>query len=81
MNKFDYFSAHHYIRTQTAVKVGIYWPFYLQPHQHKTLSERASGNLGGGSGSGGGSGLGGMLGGMSGGVGGMMGGMGGGDIH
>ena len=81
MNKFDYFSAHHYIRTQTAVKVGIYWPFYLQPHKHKTLSERASGNLGGGSGSGGGSGLGGMLGGMSGGVGGMMGGMGGGDIH
>ena len=27
----DYFSAHHYIRPQQAFKVGIYWPFYVQP--------------------------------------------------
>ena len=27
----DYFSAHHYIRPQQAFKVGIFWPFYVQP--------------------------------------------------
>ena len=38
MDKFDYFSAHHYIRTQRALKFGIYWPFYLQPNENKTVS-------------------------------------------
>lgn len=27
----DYFSAHHYINTQRAIKMGIFWPFYIQP--------------------------------------------------
>jgi len=26
----DYFSAHHYIRPQTALKIGIHWPFYVK---------------------------------------------------
>jgi len=26
----DYFSANHYIRPQTAIKVGIHWPFYIK---------------------------------------------------
>jgi len=25
----DYFSANHYIRPQSAIKVGLHWPFYL----------------------------------------------------
>jgi len=34
MNKFDYFSADRYIVTQnglSGLKIGIYWPFYMQP--------------------------------------------------
>jgi hypothetical protein len=38
MDKFDYFSAHRYIRTQRALKFGMYWPFYLQPSQNTTVS-------------------------------------------
>lgn len=30
-DKHDYFSAHHFIQSQSAVKFGIYWPFYTQP--------------------------------------------------
>ncbi len=26
----DYFSAHHYFRPQTAIKVGMHWPFYVK---------------------------------------------------
>ena len=52
MDKADYFSAHHYIRTQTALKLGIYWPFYLQSSSNKTVS--AGSGLSGGSGGGGG---------------------------
>ena len=29
----DYFSALHYIRPQRAIKLGMTWPFYLQPHK------------------------------------------------
>ena len=57
MEKFDYFSAHRYIRTQRALKFGIYWPFYLQPHENKTVN--AGSGLSGG-GTGGGRGMGGM---------------------
>ncbi len=53
MDKADYFSAHHYIRTQTALKLGIYWPFYLQTGSNKTVSA-GSGISGGGGNSGGG---------------------------
>ena len=52
MDKADYFSAHHYIRTQTAFKIGIFWPFYLQPGSNKAVN--AGSGLSGGSGSGGG---------------------------
>ncbi len=38
MDKFDYFSTHRYIRTQRALKFGMYWPFYLQPSQNTTVS-------------------------------------------
>lgn len=31
MDRSDYFTAHHYIYSQSAVKLGIYWPFYTQP--------------------------------------------------
>ena len=52
MDKFDYFSAHNYIRTQRALKFGLYWPFYLQPTQNEKVN--VSGGLSSGSGSGGG---------------------------
>ena len=42
----DYFSAHHYILPQRTLKVGIFWPFYIQPGK--------TARVGGGSGSGGG---------------------------
>jgi hypothetical protein len=45
-SKNDYFSAHHYIRTQRALKFGIYWPFYLQPTPNKKASV-SSGSVGG----------------------------------
>ena len=68
----DYFTAHHYIQTPTAIKFGISWPFYPRLGKQKTLSERA-----GSSGLGGGGGLGGLGGGSSsGGLGGMLGNMG-----
>lgn len=53
MDRADYFSAHHYIRTQNAIKLGIYWPFYLQPGSNKAV--KAGSGLSGGSGRSGGS--------------------------
>lgn len=46
MDRADYFSAHGYIRPQRALKLGIFWPFYMQPSRNKSV-----GNAGGGSGS------------------------------
>lgn len=66
MRKNDYFSAHRFIRTQRALKFGIYWPFYTQPTANKTVSA-GSGLSGGGSRGGGGSGFGGFGGGFGGG--------------
>lgn len=57
MDKADYFSAHHYIRTQRAIKFGLYWPFFLQPNPNRAVSV-GSGLSSGGSGSGGRSGQG-----------------------
>ena len=54
MDKFDYFSTHTYIRTQRALKFGVYWPFYLQPSPNERVS--ASSGLSSGGGSRGGSG-------------------------
>lgn len=42
MDKDDYFSAHHYINTQPALKIGIYWPFYRQPNPHGTAAAYSS---------------------------------------
>ena len=58
MDKADYFSAHNYIRTQMAFKIGIYWPFYLQPSSNKAVNA-SSGLSSGSGGSGGGFGGGG----------------------
>lgn len=52
----DYFSAHNYIRTQRALKFGIYWPFYVQSGKSNTLSSRASSGFPGESGKSGGKG-------------------------
>ena len=68
MRKHDYFSAHHYISTQRAVKFGIYWPFYVMSGKKTTLSSKAGSGMGGGGGGLGGGGLGGGLGGALGGL-------------
>ncbi len=47
MDSADYFSAAGYIRPQRAFKLGIYWPFYIQPSKNKAVSGGSS--LGGGS--------------------------------
>lgn len=31
MDKYDYFTANHYINTPRTVKLGIFWPFYTPP--------------------------------------------------
>ena len=36
-NRADYFSAHHYIRPQRAIKFGIFWPFYVQPKRNASI--------------------------------------------
>ncbi len=70
MESTDYFSAAGQIWSQRAIKLGIWWPFYLQPGKQNTMSSRAgsSGSRGGG---GGGSMLSGLKGGLSGALGGM----------
>ena len=75
MDKADYFSAHHYIRTQSCIKLGVYWPFYIQPRSNKAVN--AGSGLSGGSGSGGSGGGGGFGGGFGRGSGGGAGGLGG----
>ena len=72
MAKYDYFSAHGFIRTQRALKLGIWWPFYKQPTRNKQVS--AGGGLSGGSGGGGGGFGGGLGGAIRGGLGGAIGG-------
>ena len=62
----DYFSAHGFIRPQRALKFGIWWPFYIQPHKNASASERAGS---GGLSTGGGRGLTGGLGGLTNGLG------------
>jgi len=44
----DYFSAHHYIHSQRAFKIGIFWPFYIQPGKNARVGEGGSGSGGGG---------------------------------
>ena len=62
MESADYFSAAGYIRPQRSLKLGVYWPFYLQPRKVSTMSSRAGGTSGGAAGSNGaGGGMGGMM--------------------
>ena len=49
MEKYDYFSSHGYIRTQRALKFGVYWPFYLQPNQNTKVNAGAGLSSGGSS--------------------------------
>ena len=42
----DYFSAHHYIRPQQAFKIGIFWPFYVQPKRVSNFNPGGSNELG-----------------------------------
>lgn len=41
----DYFSAHHYINTPTAFKVGIFWPFYIQPNRNSSVGGGGGGGV------------------------------------
>lgn len=41
MDKNDYFTANHYIRTQRSIKFGIFWPFYLQPTLNRQVQAGA----------------------------------------
>ena len=36
----DYFTAHNYIGTQRTLKLGIFWPFYVQPGKRGSSSSR-----------------------------------------
>ena len=42
----DYFGAHHYIRPQRALKFGIFWPFYIQPHKNSSVGDSSAGGGG-----------------------------------
>jgi len=56
LQKSDYFSTHGFINTQRSFKIGIFWPFYIQPGTHKEHSSKpgsSSGITGGGGGLGG----------------------------
>ena len=67
MQRKDYFTAHHYIQTSRAIKIGVSWPFYPRLGKLRTLSSRASGG-GMGGGKGGNSSSGGLGGGLGGGL-------------
>ena len=44
----DYFTAHNFINTQRTLKVGIFWPFYIQPRKGglSTGGGKSEGGLG-----------------------------------
>ena len=39
----DYFSAHHFINTTRTLKLGVWWPFYMQAAKNKAAA--AAGNM------------------------------------
>ena len=43
----DYFSAHHYIRPQRALRFGIHWPFYVQTARPSSQGSENSSSGGG----------------------------------
>ncbi|MGM9737990.1 MAG: putative porin [Candidatus Cryptobacteroides sp.] len=66
MDKADYFSAHGYIRPQRGLKLGVFWPFYMQPARNKSVGGAAGSAGGSGGRSGSGGGLGGAMSGFGG---------------
>lgn len=54
--KTDMFSANHYVKPMRAFKIGVFWPFYVQPgkHKHGDSEGGTSGGHSGGGRSGGG---------------------------
>ena len=70
MEHADYFSAHGYIRPQRAFKLGIFWPFYMQPGRNKSVGNAGGGSAAGSSDSSASSGFGGGMSGFGGGLGG-----------
>ena len=70
MEHADYFSAHGYIRPQRAFKLGIFWPFYMQPGRNKSVGNAGGGSAAGNSDSSASSGFGGGMSGFGGGLGG-----------
>ena len=70
MEHADYFSAHGYIRPQRAFKLGIFWPFYMQPGRNKSVGNAGGGSTAGSSDSSASSGFGGGMSGFGGGLGG-----------
>lgn len=70
MEHADYFSAHGYIRPQRAFKLGIFWPFYMQPGRNKSVGNVGGGSAAGSSDSSASSGFGGGMSGFGGGLGG-----------
>ena len=53
-NAVDYFSADGYIRSQRAIKFGIFWPFYVQSKKNSSVGGSATSGIdGAGSGGGG----------------------------
>lgn len=70
MEHADYFSAHGYIRPQRSFKLGIFWPFYMQPGRNKSVGNAGGSSAGGGSDSSSSSGFGGGMSGFGGGLGG-----------
>ena len=44
LDRADYFSAHNQIRTQRALKFGLFWPFYLQASKHTSVGGSSSGS-------------------------------------
>ena len=61
----DYFTADGYIAPQRAIKVGISWPFYMQPGNNKSTGKGGGATRGSSGNSGGGSGFSGMPSGLS----------------
>ena len=40
----DYFTAHGYINTVSMIKLGLFWPFYVQPGNGNASSSSGSGS-------------------------------------
>ena len=43
LDRADYFTAHHYVRTQRGLRVGIFWPFYTMPAKRSASPDSGGG--------------------------------------